>query len=336
MRPKRHHYVPEWYQARFAREVEGKSLIYVYDKDAPTEGPRLQQPKNTGVEGLLYAFKDDAGQEISLEEDFAELENIVQPVIEQWIRPKHKPSDEEIGFMALFVGHMLGRSPRMIEMDAQFGDALSVAMMRDLAKRPEEQVKAFHELKAQGKLPGIDSPEELQDFLAAFEENFTIKFDRKYAMGQSIKIGHELVELLIDMNWCLLCAPSDAFFITSDCPVNMVFFSSDGKAGFGGGLSHPTAQVTFPLSPEVSILIDHRTNQRRRRVKEKVVADLNRRQAAKAERFVYSHRDTGQIRRWVQEFAYTRNQDKIEMEPMINRFESQLAKRQNNEKGINT
>ena len=319
---KRHHYVPAWYQKPFTRETKGQ--LYVYDKDAPSCPPRLQARVNTGVEKHLYSFQGPEGEHISLEEDFARLENIVQPILKHWQANGHRPTNDEIGVVALFVGHMLSRSPRTINAVAEIQEASFIGMMRGAAKNPALQAKAFPELKAQDKLPGIETVEQLNQLVEPFEERFNVSPDRKYAVAQSISVGLELGDHLAGMKWCILDAPSGEFFITSDCPVNLVHFPGRGKIVLGGGLVHPHAQVSFPLTPKVCVTIDHTTNQSRRRASTKLVRDLNKRQAAMAERFVYSHRETRRTQKILAHFAATRGTEKIDREQIIRRIEQDV------------
>ena len=79
---------------------------------------------------------------MSLEEDFAKLEQVIQPIVKKWAEDPKSPTDEETGVMGLFVGHMLGRSPRTISADQETGEALHIAMMRNLAKQPAKQKEA--------------------------------------------------------------------------------------------------------------------------------------------------------------------------------------------------
>ncbi len=114
MPPKRHHYVPIWYQAPFTIQRDGKKLIYVYDKENTDADPRLQQTVNTGVEGRLHSSADQDGNEISLEEDFAGIETQMQPILDAWISDPDRRDEGEKEALAFFIGHILMRSPRMI------------------------------------------------------------------------------------------------------------------------------------------------------------------------------------------------------------------------------
>ena len=158
MPPKRHHYVPIWYQAPFTIQRDGKKLIYVYDKENTDADPRLQQPVNTGVEGRLYSSANQDGNEISLEEDFAGIETQMQPILDAWISDPDRRDEGEKEALPFFIGHILMRSPRMINQVAESQEAASVAIFRKLASQPPEaQEKMFQELKSQGKLKAVES-----------------------------------------------------------------------------------------------------------------------------------------------------------------------------------
>lgn len=324
----RNHFVPEWYQKLFGVPDQERPLVWVYDKDQPNCDPQLRQPENTGVEGNLYSFRNQEGEhDDSLEKLFARQEGYVQPIIQNWLEPKAKPSEEEILRSAEFVATFFHRVPRIIDAAREMEQAFAIGQLREIAKDPEIQSKAFNDLKARGQLEGIESVEELGKLFERFEERFEFTTDRTHAMARSLSIINETTAALLRMNWCL-CVASEAHpFITSDCPVNVFLPDGRGWATFGAGISMPGVKVSFPLSPTVCLLVDYETNQRRRRVEKRFVNEVNRRMVAGAERFIYASFDSKQIRDWVKNFAYTRGRPKIDKEVIINRAQMYRERR---------
>ena len=328
MKKKRNHYVPKWYQEFFAVPGKELPLIWVYDKDNPDDVPQLRQPVNTGLEGHLYTFTNEEGQQDdSLEDIFSKQEGNVQPIIRHWLEPKAKLTKDEISSTAEFVATLFVRVPRIIDATREVEQAFAVGELREIANDPEKQRRAFNGLKAQGKLEGIESVEELREAFENFEEKFEIETDRTHAMAMSLTLIGGITEAFLRMNWCLCVAPDDASFITCDCPVNVFFPAGRGRVAFGAGIGMPGVKISLSLSPRVCLLLDYETTQRRRRVEKSFVNEVNRRMVAGAERFIFASFDAKQIREWVKRYAHTRGRPKIDKEFVIRRAQMDRERR---------
>jgi len=119
-------------------------------------------------------------------------------------------------------------------------------------------------------------------------------------------------------------APSDAFFIIGDCPLN-VFVPVGSKAIFGGGLARETVEVTFPLSPLACLRLDRKRGPSRRRVGKAFVHDINRRTAFTAERFVISTHATRRVAEWVRTGAITVGRPKTDSNALSRTFRAKMA-----------
>jgi hypothetical protein len=117
---------------------------------------------------------------------------------------------------------------------------------------------------------------------------------------------------LLDMNWCLGIAPSDAFFITSDAPACPFILHEDGTATIGAGFGQRGVEVTLPLSPTVCLLIDRTHQCGRMRFSAPRVHDINRRTAQVAERFIISPHDTKRVRELVRRASGTWGAPKLD------------------------
>ncbi len=154
--------------------------------------------------------------------------------------------------------------------------------------------------------------------LATFEEWAKVEIVNKYPLALSMQIADELAGTFATMSWCLCRALSGACFITSDAPVCKFLKTGEGRGLFGGGLGHPAAQVTFPLSPEACLLLDWTHRQHRIRVGRQFVDEVNRRTAFHAERWVIpSHRSTA-MASLVTESSKTRTMPKIDRDRIRN------------------
>lgn len=316
MTSKRHHYVPQFYLRYFL--PSGSATFWVYDKDG---GPaRAQTPANTAAEGRLYSIDTPGGgSDDSLERLFARVESVAKPILDRWQCAGARPELPEVEEIAQFLGLMHCRVPRTIEQVKELGIACSLSALDDLRKNPGQLLKIVESWEGPREPPSVEGLQAtLQAFLDAPEEHSRLELNRKYALEMSLLSARAVVEQLLSMNWCLCDAPSDAFFLTGDSPVNI--FVKGGGADFGTGLESPHIEVAFPISPTICLLLDRRHNQRRRRVGRHLVDRINRRTVGMAERFVISPLKTKQIARWVMELSYTRGIPKLDPAAVMERY----------------
>ena len=164
--------------------------------------------------------------------------------------------------------------------------------------------------------------EQLKVALSRVEEHVTIEMVGKYPMALSILTTEVVREQLVAMNWCLCDAPTGAFFVTSDTPLN-VFSRKGNKALFGAGFALPNVEVAFPISPNLCAFASRAHQPRRRRCAASFVTEINRRAICMAERFVVAPYKTRQISSLVEEFKGTRVQPRVDRGRVAQRYRQQ-------------
>jgi len=107
-----------------------------------------------------------------------------------------------------------------------------------------------------------------------------------------------IIPHLLERNWCLCTAPDNAFFVTSDTPLS-IFDPKKDRPFFFGGFKERTAEVAFPLSPRVCLVLSHTRTQRVCRASEQLVGKINRMTIAMAERYVLSPFKTKSLQRLI-------------------------------------
>lgn len=224
---KRNHYLPQFYLHNFVQNNE-KGTFWVYYK--PEKEPRPQTPVNTGVEKHLYNVKrSDGSIDDSIEKKvFSPIEGDVSPIIKKLIDTKVRIEDKDFDCLALFISLMATRIPRSIQAARELGEAISIYMLKDLANQPDEIQKLLDEARREGVLEDDMTVDAFQNHLNEFESRFKITFDKKYATGLSLFASGAVFRELINMNWCLCRAPSNMYFITSDCPLVCFVLNDNG------------------------------------------------------------------------------------------------------------
>lgn len=317
--PKRHHYVPRFYLEYF---TSAKGTFWVYDKAGDL--PRHQTPKNTAVEGYFYSITKPSGEkEHSLEKALAQLESIAKPILDRWQTAKARPTKEEIGNIVHFLAFMHSRVPRNVDAVKQILEAVYVEELKHFAGNEEQFGRSWDEFCGrQEKLgkPVSMSFEEALKTTREVEDHFKIEMDEKVALAFSFEQASIIPHFLVQMNWCLCEAPGRHFFVTSDSPLVIFDPIGDGRAVFGAGLGLPGAEVTFPISPAVCLQIDRCHTQRRRRVSQEFVREVNRRRAHATERYVISHIKTKKVDTLVHDSAWTYGHTKIDREEIRQRY----------------
>jgi uncharacterized protein DUF4238 len=326
MASKRHHSVPQFYLDYFViKSARGASHFWVYDKAG---GPaRVQTPINTAVEGHLYSFETASGaKDDSLERFLSELETKAKPVLDRWQQSDVAPIQEEEKLIAEFLALMHTRSPRTMQGITEASQVVGIQVARFLADRPE-MVREFLEQERLTGRPNIPSVEEMVENLRNVEERFEIKVNRKRSLVDSFKLSESVAAELFKMNWCLCRAPTGAFFVTSDTPLCVFARTGADRALLGAGFGLPNAEVTFPISPTVCLLLDRRHKKGRMAVGKQFVREANNRMAMIAERLVISAYRSDTVAALVAKHSFTRQLPKIDQSKFGNIFQQRLKAR---------
>ena len=231
--PKRHHYLPEFYQRRWANE---DGLLTVYRRNQSGFETKLKAPSAIGFGRELYSVRseDDPKRRQELERVFmAAVDNIAAKALNDMDKtglPSTKP--ELRNGWARFIMRLINSSPRRIEF---FREELK--KHEDLAL---QEIGATYEEKR--------SPEDPLTF-SEFEQNMDSKVVDRYlvkliqALIDSPLIGSALVQ----MEWALLALPLGTFdLLTSDMPVMR-----------SSGLGDKDGFVMMPIGPRKIFIAAH-------------------------------------------------------------------------------
>lgn len=199
------------------------------------------------------------------------------------------PEGQRKAWFAEFLGLMFTRTPTMRRMQAE-------AISRGL--QTHQFAYASHD-KAFASLIGRLEKEKGETIPA--EVRAEVRRQMKDPTGseyivpqsrtlQSLGIADKLAPLFFEMSWTLL-EPRHGFFITSDNPVVRNVNPSTIHPMFGDhGFVNKTAQVTFPLSPKLMLLMSWNDRVRERAViSREHVTMLNETRAIHSERCLYAH-----------------------------------------------
>lgn len=309
MQPKRHHYVPQFYLEYFAREQPGKSTpgFFVYDKEGAE--PRFQTAVNTAVEGYFYSLEQpDGSRDHSVEKMLADVESATKPILDGWLTTDSRRLDrEEVAQVAQFLALLHTRGPRNIDAIREMTVIFAQEQMKDLASHSAELQAMLDEMKAE---EGTEwSLDEAIEALRTVEERVRLKIVNKYPLVASLQQTDAIVRELRSMYWSFGIVTGDKFYVTGDTPVCVFLPFEGGTASFGGGFGNPRVQVTFPLSPQRCLVLSHSPDQTPLRL-----AEVNRRTAHVAERFIISPVESSQVAALLERTRSTRRLPKMDRE----------------------
>lgn len=317
MNYKKNHYVPEFYLRSFAIIHAGdrNPMLWVYDKEG--KKPHKQSPKDTAAINDLYKASHSGLPPEALEVAFSKQESFVSPILSKWQEPEAIPKIAEVKDVAYFLALLYLRNPKTAKFFGAISETLLVERAKALAHNSAQFDKFWETLIAKGTTPlkGL-TKEQFRKMVLKFDDHFIVKINSNYATFSPLAHADPVCNELTKMYWCLCSAPKDWDFITSDSPIVVRFRKGDGIA-FGGGFGHPTAQVTFPISPRVCLYLSRNNWWKAVNVTPTFVKNANRRTAFNAERYIFASRMNDGIEKLVKKNAGTRHLPRIDKEEVI-------------------
>lgn len=285
---KRNHYLPQFYLNNFMLNNESHFWVYYKGKDDPIP----QTPINTGIETNLYNIKgqDDIWDDSVEKKLFAPIDGIGSTVISRIIESKYFIEKDDFNNMALFLSFMATIVPRTIQAVREFAESLVTGNTRELVKDKERFMSLLDDF--QKEKPDYQmkiSPEEMFEFVKDIENRAKLTVNKKFATGMSISSYKPILDEILKMNWCICRAPSELFFITSDCPCVPFILNADGSAIIVAGFGQDNVEITFPLTPSICLYLSKKPMKRYRAIHKNLVKEFNKRTAYAANKFIVSH-----------------------------------------------
>lgn len=232
-KPKRQHWVPQFYLNYFAiPETRGTKIpmVYVHHRDNLSQKAPRRAVKEVCVQGHLYSPAQDNGErDWSMEETLGHIEaklGLLWPEIVQGNAAV--PDDETKGFLAMFVAAMHLRNAAIRKLIA---DTFAIAE------------KLYGPVGARS----INRPEKVHPDAGNADRYFVSMIRERLA---------DITATFYAKRWTLASQGTDSF-ITSDQPV--VFFNPQNPTKAGPGTANTT--TIFPLSPRRVLIMDDRVSE---------------------------------------------------------------------------
>lgn len=253
---RRNHWVPSAYLSAFTHDGTKDGLLTIYDREQPQKALRLP-PHAIAKEKDLYVVERDGKLDDSIERMLAD--HVETPFLTVRSKLAHGPEvgihrsllDHEHDALCLFLAFQNLRTPRARETFNLLGRFQATMVARAVALNPERSRTVYQHETGNNLPEGI-----LLDMLALLDSGALRVEVNKEAWLQTI-LGQavEVANIVKELPWMVIDAPSDVIFPTCDVPVVMVRRENKpGKYTHGGGWKEPRTEITFPVSPK-SVLV---------------------------------------------------------------------------------
>jgi hypothetical protein len=287
MSPKSQHTIPRLHLQHFAGP-DPVGQVWTYDAVAARQWSAI--PVETGVQTHFYsAERDDGTMDTRLEEFLAQVESRAAPVYEDLLNLR-LPKDAQARFdFAQFLALMYTRTTAMRRMAGEVRGRGAQIHSYAYASNP----KAFESLTRRVETEkGEKLDPELKEKVRQAMLNpsgYTMEVSKEstlIALGASDK----LTPILGKMKWCLVAA-EHGYFITSDNPLVREVDPKTRHPIYGDdGFINKTAEVTFPLSPKILLLLLWNESARDLGAFERdTVYQVNVVRAAHSDRYLFAH-----------------------------------------------
>jgi len=208
---------------------------------------------------------------------------------------------------ALFVAYLSVRTP--VSVGGQLDTALTgfKYMMQWLASDPHKFEVTVRRMQDEGRLPPGGDIEEARRQVLVWDIDF--KPPRHEFLVGLLEMASGFAKWMASMEWTILMAPRDSYFVCSDNPVYVEDPNRDPVRTGGAGLaSSGTVELTCPLAAGVAMLGTWHKGVRLQylAVRPPIVREVNKRTVLAAQRFVFAPRQDNRIAQLVRKYSDTR------------------------------
>jgi Protein of unknown function (DUF4238) len=304
MIPKGQHFIPRLHLQNFAGS-QPRGQVWTYDAIAAKAWSAI--PEETAVQTHFYsAEKSDGTMDTRIEAFLSQVEGRAAPVYQALLRgivPKN--SQARLDF-AQFLSLMYLRTPAMRRMAAEIRGR--DVQIRNYAYASDH--RAFEALTRrfeQERGAPIDPKVKEKVYKAMREPSGYEVIVPKEQTLHVLAASDKLIPILFKMKWCLVFA-EHGFFVTSDNPLVLEVDPKTRHPIYGDhGFLNKTAEVTFPLSPKVVLLLSWDEKAPEHCPFERPHVDfVNCVRAAHSDRYLYAHVHHKRVEQLAAEFKYSR------------------------------
>lgn len=240
--PIKQHTVPNSYLLRFA---DSRGFTWVYDRKL--KELRNQPTKDTTIEKNYYTFTQRSGNKLyNLEKMFANIiEAHYNPIVDKLSQGQELLLDE-YGYLCAFAAFQWTRTTASRRNFDYATEEFAKLIMKMNFRTPEVSKSSIDRYeKNTGKKLGV-TPEEATKFA---QGNFRVKVPQEHHIKFIATSFNDFYKELFDLNWLILTADDNEYFLTCDNPFNV----QRRKAPPFIPQHLSIGEITLPLTPKLCL-----------------------------------------------------------------------------------
>ncbi|MDP8237864.1 MAG: DUF4238 domain-containing protein [Candidatus Hatepunaea meridiana] len=293
MNIKKQHHTPRFYLNGFTFIEKKKSLLWVFEKE--TQKWFKSTPDNIGFIRGFYDVEIEGNKNI-VENFYAEVEKRVAPIFRKIIENETLPEDQERAEFLYYITLQALRVPSIRSMMSQSIDLLG-KILAERAILNKDVVQHILSDAKEGKYSDISSEsvnemtyEDMVEFVQ--KKRFKVVPSQSHMVASQIMLSQELYPLLWQRSWSLyVLKNTKTRFITSDNPVTLFWKDekrNDGRLINSPGFGLRGTEVSFALTPTITIIGDFKGPEQRFDADESIALKLNDRILNSSYRQIYA------------------------------------------------
>jgi len=275
--PRKHHYVPIFYQELFAN---ASGLLWLYDRKLQTY--RQLRPAVICVEKDLYTLKpDDAPRDRRMESHYLSFIDSLGASAIRDVQTGRSLHATSIGALSLFTAHQFTRLPSTAKAVSAMYAAAGTEAARQMFANVERAEQVLKKYADETGKPIDVSPESMVEFVHG--NHMKVSATEIAFLKSIIRQAASLSHLIKNLDWQILEADAATGFIICDSPVVVVPPKSIAAVGF----AVPGSVKYFPLTRRLCLRLgDFGSGVAVRAIDRETVRIINQNIAANSERFI--------------------------------------------------
>jgi hypothetical protein len=284
--PKQHHYVTRAYLDFFNDpKFNAPALLWMADKNEK----RIIKTSSSNVakQNHFYSVEHEGEKRADIETALSQLESEAVPILKKINSQNFEITEEEKVHLALFFASTMLRVPAWRNFVEKMHKEIVEKMMAATFSTPGALEGIQKQMEEEGRDVGEFGAAEMREYYKNNRDNFEAIIDPIVSLRPLSDMLEEIGNRFFQMNWTILIAPVAHAFITSDNPPVVHNPHIPRDSIYGSGIGQRGAEITFPLSPTLCLLMTHEGKSNFRSVDGNEIWEINTRTFSSATRFIF-------------------------------------------------
>jgi hypothetical protein len=282
-KPRRHHYLPQFYLAGFTSNGSREGRLQVIDLEMGKGWPA--KPAGVAHQVDYYRLADGEQDPFAVEKGLSKFESEAAVTLKAVIEHRAIPSLEHRVMLMNFIAVTALRVPHQRNIIAH-ARRRSMKMTMSLMVESKDRWERLKERAKEAGFINKDVPYETARDFALDESQYTIKLDRGSLIATAFSALDNLIPLLLRRRWWIAIAEEGAGdFVCSDNPVAR-HWTVDSHPPRVPGFGEAPTSIVFPLDRRMVLVGDWTGDEMTVEVGRETVAYFNSIIISAADRFI--------------------------------------------------